>query len=938
MDCSMSSVDADVSVAFSGSNPQSQNSCEELQRITSNSISSSAGFSSYFKNHFIGNALSTPVERGKEALDIKESPIKQENNMKLEDSGICLNQEGLSPFIGEEPDDNSDPETNMASLFADRDQALIDFFLHRKTSGGSFDVSSIKSELSDDLVKGEGDEILHDETSRKYQEMLEKYIVSEAEGIRVFRCMICDFLSPMTSTIKKHMYTHIDNKKPFRCNACGETFRKLAQLKKHKEVHDEQKQFHCSDCPSTYSDERALKHHIMRKHTGDRPFKCNLCKALYVRRADLKKHLEITHREDRPFLCPYCDYRSKDAQTLKFHLTSHSEARPYVCDLCPKSYKRLGDLKVHIENTHEAKPIHKCKEEGCDFATSKVLELRRHALIHSGIKLFPCPECQANFTSQILLRQHQRRHSGERVHNCTLCDYGCLKLFSLKRHVRTHLVNSGNQCPICQQNEFLNEPELIKHVLSHSDSLPYRCALCTASFLTPRALHCHKEVHKEERPFICSLCDFAFKKEQDLKRHILGHTQERPFKCEECGKGFMQQNQLNLHLIVHSDHKPYSCTICHYACKRAADLRVHTLSHSKDRTISCNMCSYKCKRQRDLNRHMHSHTTEKPFECPVCGVRLRRAYNLRQHMLRHGEQDRGEVSCRICLQPISNTMGLPAHMKEAHPGEDLGSGDGSDSYGDYKSSCGSRLDSRLTGKKRKGTAKALNTDEEEGGEFAPTRLKVKTMRVSARTKAKIAVDKSDSKSDKCDINKDENKVCKSICMEDDEAAEIEDNCDILKTENIYMYYGKEAKVEFIRGWDLGYRDSLGNHEELKINDEKICKAEWRKACTGTDEENDEDTDMGENEMESKWADDTKKKEKLEEDSDSHGGFFIKCEKSELVNDNNKRSERANGVQAALKVLQKRRSRKGNPRKIEIIQDEVSVAENKTGDVEHREID
>ncbi|GFN91412.1 Zinc finger protein 99-like [Plakobranchus ocellatus] len=710
MRCSSLDDNADICGTFNESS--AHGSCEETQEQADGSETLLANLSSYFCSHG-ETKTSSPVADDKNCgLDL--SLVKQEQ------LDTCVEQDTLSENVKEEePSSQICLEDSMSDTVVDRDQAVIDFRLHKSGNVNariaslefqsantrtdppnalkehdSLDNSIIKLELCNVTDKDE-DEALHDIMNNKYQDTLKQYKVFKTKGKRVYHCKLCSFSTALSSIIKTHMYTHTENTKPFRCHICDSAFRKMAQLKKHKLTHYEQKPFQCSFCIKGYSSSLTLKHHILAMHARDIPFSCNLGAAMYVQKADLETHKEVAHMRDRPFTCMFCNYHSKDQKTLKLHLTKHSDARPYMCDLCPKAYKRLADLKVHIEKIHEAKPIHRCHEEGCSFATSKILELRRHALIHTDLKLFPCPQCQQNFTSQTLLWQHLRRHSGDKVHNCTLCDYGCLKLYSLKRHVRIHLVNSGNQCPICQEDSFPNEAELIQHVLNHSQNLPYHCNLCPQAFLTPRALHDHKVVHKEERPYICSVCESAFKKEQDLKRHILSHTQERPFKCVECGKGFLLQNQLNLHMVVHSDDRPYSCSLCSYTCKRASDLRVHTLCHSQERTISCNLCSYTCKRTRDLNRHMRSHTTDKPYECPVCGVCLRRAYNLRQHMLRHGEQERGEVTCRLCHKAIPNTVGLQAHMTEVHPGVDLLHEEGINGYGDFKSGSDCRLNNGL---------------------------------------------------------------------------------------------------------------------------------------------------------------------------------------------------------------------------------------------------
>ena len=96
---------------------------------------------------------------------------------------------------------------------------------------------------------------------------------------------------------KKEMGTEIKvkNRLIHQCNQCQMIFKSNYSLKTHEiSVHDSKKAFHCTDCPTKFTNSGNLKMHMMI-HTGEKNFVCNICEYKCNRSDSLKKHIAIAH-------------------------------------------------------------------------------------------------------------------------------------------------------------------------------------------------------------------------------------------------------------------------------------------------------------------------------------------------------------------------------------------------------------------------------------------------------------------------------------------------------------------------------------------------------------------------------------------------------------------------------------------------------------------
>ncbi|XP_040977761.1 zinc finger protein 653 isoform X10 [Aquila chrysaetos chrysaetos] len=101
---------------------------------------------------------------------------------------------------------------------------------------------------------------------------------------------------------------------------------------------------------------------------------------------------------------------------------------------CP--YAGCGQVYVALSSFQGR--TQQCPQPGCGKRFYLANHLRRHMVIHSGVREFTCETCGKSFKRKNHLEVHRRTHTGETPLQCEVCGYRCRQRASLTWHMRRH--------------------------------------------------------------------------------------------------------------------------------------------------------------------------------------------------------------------------------------------------------------------------------------------------------------------------------------------------------------------------------------------------------------------------------------------------------------------------------------------------------------------
>ncbi|XP_054982162.1 zinc finger protein 653 [Sorex araneus] len=141
---------------------------------------------------------------------------------------------------------------------------------------------------------------------------------------------------------------------------------------------------------------------------------------------------------------------------------------------CGQVYAALSSFQNHVNLVHRKGKTKVCPHPGCGKKFYLSNHLRRHMIIHSGVREFTCETCGKSFKRKNHLEVHRRTHTGETPLQCEICGYQCRQRASLNWHMKKHTaeVQYNFTCERCGKR-FEKLDSVKFHTLkSHPDHKP----------------------------------------------------------------------------------------------------------------------------------------------------------------------------------------------------------------------------------------------------------------------------------------------------------------------------------------------------------------------------------------------------------------------------------------------------------------------------------
>ncbi|KAH8292523.1 hypothetical protein KR054_011441 [Drosophila jambulina] len=176
--------------------------------------------------------------------------------------------------------------------------------------------------------------------------------------------------------------------------------------------------------------------------------------------------------------------------------------KTFQCKICPVAFASekllLRHHNIHIKSIKNGKGgALKCPV--CGLQLSCASSLKRHMVIHTGIKPFKCDECEASFSQREVLKRHMDTHTGAKRHKCPHCSTCFAQKSNLQQHIsRVHMGNDKtNKCHLCSRS-FNHQSGLSRHLVTHAGVM-FTCKECERQFNDRSALQRHyTTVHKKK--------------------------------------------------------------------------------------------------------------------------------------------------------------------------------------------------------------------------------------------------------------------------------------------------------------------------------------------------------------------------------------------------------------------------------------------------------
>ncbi|XP_068628696.1 zinc finger protein piragua-like [Battus philenor] len=370
----------------------------------------------------------------------------------------------------------------------------------------------------------------------------------------------------------------------------------------------------CQYCDQAFVSQEKCNEHEQNYHDPNLPYKCIECSLVFAERSQYVQHTKHVHGIDKPYQCPECDKSFGRRSDLRKHSIVHTGIRPFQCHYCLKSFSRNTNLSKHLR-IHAGHKPHVCPMCPRSFVAKG--DLQRHVLVHSGMKPYACRKCPLTFRRRDKLIKHELKHESPSPQHKSIETEIDQETHDMVVSVNpfSNLMTSPTQGN--GENSILDYeyPRVPDHIVGESSFInQVRKNPPTSS----RSIHSspHKQkmsIANKNKPknIKCHQCTKRFSSLDAYKTHVsIAHIGSRVFQCKVCFKKFSRKRELDRHATMHSGLKPLSCNQCDKKFNCKDKLDNHEQTHECVVNMPCIECGATFKKKADLVAHIKSHFTD----------------------------------------------------------------------------------------------------------------------------------------------------------------------------------------------------------------------------------------------------------------------------------------------------------------------------------------
>ncbi|XP_075067785.1 LOW QUALITY PROTEIN: zinc finger protein ZFAT [Mixophyes fleayi] len=254
--------------------------------------------------------------------------------------------------------------------------------VHTELDKKTYSCPACEKSFSDDrLIKSHIKANHPDVSASSISEVLGRKVqIKGLIGKRAAKCPYCDsYFMKNGSDLQRHIWAH-EGLKPFKCTVCDYATRSKSNLKAHMNRHSTEKTHLCDLCGKKFKSKGTLKSHKLL-HTADgKQFKCTICDFTAIQKPQLLRHME-QHTSFKPFGCALCHYSCNIPGSLKRHYNKKHPNEECVnsgsgeisaealvlqggikCPVCSFVYGTKWEFNRHLKSKHGLKVLENDKE------------------------------------------------------------------------------------------------------------------------------------------------------------------------------------------------------------------------------------------------------------------------------------------------------------------------------------------------------------------------------------------------------------------------------------------------------------------------------------------------------------------------------------------------------------------------------------------------